>query len=103
MSEGSTSVAGGRADDRTRFPEDKRGRRRYGTVMPATVVLPDYARIPCVVRDLSGSGAKINLSRRHTLPDRIWIVIPQMTITRRATLIWRNGEFAGIAFERPLE
>ncbi len=103
MSEGPIIAAGGRADARVRSPEDKRSRRRYGTVMPATVVLPDYGRIPCVVRDLSATGAKINLSRRHMLPDHIWIVIPQMTVTRRARLVWRNGEFAGIAFERPLE
>ncbi|KMO40613.1 hypothetical protein VP06_02610 [Methylobacterium aquaticum] len=71
--------------------------------MPATVILPDYGRIPCVVRDLSATGAKINLSRRHMLPDRIWIVIPQMDVTRRAKLVWRNGEFAGIAFDRQLD
>ncbi len=58
-------------------PKTSGGRRRYGTVMPATLVLPDSGRIPCVVRDLSATGAKINLSRRHNLPDRIWIVIPR--------------------------
>ncbi len=101
MSEGPTISADVQSDARKQA-QDKRGRRRYGTVMPATLVLPDSGRIPCVVRDLSATGAKINLSRRHNLPDRIWIVIPQMTVTRRATLVWRNGEFAGIAFDRHL-
>ncbi|TNC15169.1 PilZ domain-containing protein [Methylobacterium terricola] len=82
--------------------EDKRGSRRYGTSMPATVVLFNHGRVPCVVRDLSGSGAKIGLSRRYVLSDRLWIIIPHMNITRQASLVWRNGEFAGIAFDKPL-
>ncbi len=82
---------------------DKRGRRRYGTSMPATILISHSNRVPCVVRDLSDGGAKIGLSRRYALSNRFWIVIRHAEIARRASLVWRRGEFAGIAFEQPLE
>lgn len=71
--------------------------------MPALIMLSPYERVPCIVRDLSNTGAKIGISRRHTLSDRFWIVIRHADVTRRASLIWRRGEFAGIAFDQPFE
>ncbi|SEP31989.1 hypothetical protein SAMN04487843_11137 [Methylobacterium sp. ap11] len=83
--------------------EDKRGRVRHVTSMPATIVISHYDQIPCIVRDLSDSGAKIGLSRRYVLSERFWIVIRHANVIRRASLMWRRGEFAGIAFDRPFE
>ncbi|BAQ45481.1 MULTISPECIES: PilZ domain-containing protein [Methylobacterium] len=83
--------------------DDKRGRVRHVTSMPATIVISHYDQIPCIVRDLSDSGAKIGLSRRYVLSERFWIVIRHANVTRRASLMWRRGEFAGIAFDHPFE
>ncbi|WP_165602318.1 PilZ domain-containing protein [Methylobacterium indicum] len=95
------------SDRRARAPnhvvEDKRGRVRHVTSMPATIVISHYDQIPCIVRDLSDGGAKIGLSRRYVLAERFWIVIRHANVTRRASLMWRRGEFAGIAFDHPFE
>jgi len=103
MSAVSTIATGEKADAPARRAADKRGRRRYGTSMPATILISPYDRVPCVVRDLSDNGARIGLSRRYALTQRFWIVIRHADVARRASLVWRRGEFAGIVFDRPLE
>ncbi|WP_162561386.1 PilZ domain-containing protein [Methylobacterium terrae] len=103
MSAVSTIATGDGPDAPERREADQRGRRRYGTSMPATILISHYDRVPCVVRDLSDGGAKIGLSRRYALSNRFWIVIRHAEIARRASLVWRRGDFAGIAFDRPLE
>ncbi len=69
--------------------------------MPALIMDSLDERGPCVVRDLSDGGATIGLSRRHILSDRFWVVIRHADVTRRASLIGRRGDFAGIAFDQP--
>ncbi|KMO31742.1 hypothetical protein VQ02_25480 [Methylobacterium variabile] len=69
--------------------------------MPALIMMSHYDRVPCVVRDLSDGGAKIGISRRYALSRRFWIVIRHARVARRASLVWRRGEFAGISFDLP--
>lgn len=80
---------------------ERRGSPRYSTSMPATIVISHYDRVPCVVRDISDSGAKIGLSPRYALSSRFWIVFRHAGIALRASLVWREGAFAGIAFDEP--
>ncbi|WP_372425059.1 PilZ domain-containing protein [Salinarimonas chemoclinalis] len=54
--------------------------------------------IDCVVRNISETGAKIDISEGVTLPGHFEIVIPQMNVVHRAELRWRRGGEAGIAF-----
>ncbi|WP_029032805.1 PilZ domain-containing protein [Salinarimonas rosea] len=54
--------------------------------------------VDCVVRNISDTGAKIDLSEGVTLPEHFEIVIPQMNAVHRAELRWRRGSEAGIAF-----
>lgn len=55
---------------------------------------------PCVIRDLSRTGAKIRVAPRIALPDRFDLVIASDELrTVRACLRWRRGEFAGLVFE----
>ncbi|BCM85837.1 PilZ domain-containing protein [Methylobacterium indicum] len=98
-----SAMASGDRNDAPESPEpDARRHPRYVTSMPATILLSLYDHIPCVIRDLSDGGARIGLSPRYALTDRFWIVTRHAEITRRVRLVWRHGEFAGIAFDRPL-
>lgn len=101
MSDKLVEKSGKETDSPTRRTEDQRCRLRHTTSMPATIVLSPYDHVPCVIRDLSDGGAKLGLSRRHVLPNRFWIIIRHADVTRRASLMWRRGEFAGIAFDQP--
>lgn len=59
--------------------------------------------LDCVIRNLSQSGAKLELSGSVTVPDRFELMIPRKGEIRRARIVWRRGELMGIAFEDALE
>jgi PilZ domain len=52
----------------------------------------------CLVRDLSGEGARIIFSEAVTIPDMINLHIPQKNQTVRARVTWRRGDEIGLGF-----
>lgn len=52
----------------------------------------------CLIRDLSETGARLELSETSTLPEVFDLYIPQKDETFRATLRWRRDGGVGIAF-----
>jgi hypothetical protein len=52
----------------------------------------------CLVRDLSGEGARIIFSEAVTIPDMINLHIPQKNHTMRARVTWRRGDEIGLGF-----
>lgn len=54
--------------------------------------------VPCVVRNLSETGAKLTLSESVALPTHFDLVIAQKNVAHRCELRWRRGEEAGVAF-----
>jgi hypothetical protein len=84
-------------------PDDKsiEGRRsaRVRTFLEARVSYSDGAiSTPCTVNQLSDVGARINIASTFTLPETFEITIPQRNISRRAKLVWRKDELAGVDF-----
>ena len=51
----------------------------------------------CGVRDLSDNGAGIRLNRLPLLPQEFSLSLDGFRSTLVCRLIWRNGDFAGIA------
>ncbi|HET6970866.1 MAG TPA: PilZ domain-containing protein [Phenylobacterium sp.] len=54
----------------------------------------------CVIRDMSTSGAKIELSELVKLPPRFLLIHLQEGIAFEVVLKWRRGDLAGMAFEK---
>lgn len=54
----------------------------------------------CVIRDLSQSGAKLELSHFYKLPPRFVLIHFQEARAIEVVLKWRRGDLAGVAFER---
>jgi uncharacterized small protein (DUF1192 family) len=54
----------------------------------------------CVIRDLSESGARIALSDAVALPEVIELDIPQRELRRRARVVWRRNDEAGLCFSQ---
>ncbi|MGD0720443.1 MAG: PilZ domain-containing protein [Roseiarcus sp.] len=52
----------------------------------------------CTVNELSDVGARINIATSFSLPETFDINIPQRNLTRRAKLLWRTGNQAGLEF-----
>jgi hypothetical protein len=52
----------------------------------------------CLIRDLSGHGARIIFSETVSVPDLVDLYIPQKEQTLRARVQWRHGEEIGLVF-----
>jgi hypothetical protein len=57
--------------------------------------------IDCTIVQLSPTGARLSVPASVALPDRFELAIPQRSLRRRAKLVWRKGNQAGVEFEQP--
>lgn len=59
----------------------------------------------CTIKDISESGAKIELSHLHKVPPRFILIHYQASVAFEVVLKWRRGDLAGMSFEHrhPLE
>lgn len=53
----------------------------------------------CVIKDLSASGAKIEVSHFHKLPPRFVLLHFEAGVAFEVVLKWRRADLAGMAFE----
>jgi hypothetical protein len=60
-----------------------------------------FAARPCVVRDLSTSGARLTIDDRNTLPAKLRLAFSRDARTgRNCEVVWRRGKTVGIKFVR---
>jgi hypothetical protein len=60
-----------------------------------------FAARPCVVRDMSSSGAKITIDDPNSLPGKLRLALSRDARTgRNCEVVWRRGTSAGIRFVR---
>ncbi len=65
----------------------------------ATLIVGGCASLPCVLQDISATGAKVAISRSVFLPREFSFEVPSMNLKERARLTWRNRDQAGIRFQ----
>jgi hypothetical protein len=53
---------------------------------------------PCVVTNISSSGARLKISEAVPLGETFKLSIPQRNMTRTARQVWRRGDQLGVAF-----
>lgn len=75
-----------------RVPVNAPGRVIYG---PKLAMWAD-----CIIRDLSTSGAKIEVSHFYRIPPRFVLLHLQAGVAFEVVLKWRRGDLAGMAHER---
>jgi len=60
-----------------------------------------FAARPCVVQDLSSSGAKITIDDSNSLPGRLRLAFSRDARTgRNCEVVWRRGKLLGVKFVR---
>ncbi|MEW6769424.1 MAG: PilZ domain-containing protein [Pseudomonadota bacterium] len=57
------------------------------------------SKVDCVVRNVSDSGANIELPNSEKMPDRFSIAIPKMGRSFLAKIVWWRADRAGVEFE----
>lgn len=60
------------------------------------------AAADCLVRDISDTGARLELSENVVIPYEIDLHIPKKGETYRARVQWRHGDGVGISFANPV-
>ncbi len=90
------------ADKDADKPDELVSRRedRNSTNWIATIRLADGSEIPCTVKDVSKSGAKIGVPGRQPLPDTFLLRVIGKDFLCRVRLAWRRGDYAGVRIER---
>jgi hypothetical protein len=60
-----------------------------------------FAARPCVVQDISSTGAKITLDDPNVLPAKLRLAFSRDARTgRNCEVVWRRGKSVGIKFVR---
>ena len=60
-----------------------------------------FAARPCVVQDLSTTGAKITIDDPNSLPGRLRLAFARdARMGRNCEVVWRRGKSAGVKFVR---
>jgi glucose-6-phosphate dehydrogenase assembly protein OpcA len=75
---------------------DPRERVIYGAVIATDA---KNSKVDCVVRNMSGSGANIELSSSEKMPDEISIAIPKVGRSFLAKIVWWRANRAGLEFK----
>lgn len=80
---------------------DRRIEPRVSTQTPGRIMHGEKLSLwaDCVIRDLSASGAKIELSHLHKLPPRFVLLHFSAAMAYEVVLKWRRGDLAGMSFE----
>ena len=78
--------------------QERRGEHRGRTYLGCRIAFNDhYARVGCLVRNLSQNGAKLIFDWPVMVPSEFDLMIHQKG-SRRARLVWRREMEAGVAF-----
>jgi len=80
---------------------ERRAHHRRVTAIIAALKLDVGEEIPCVVRDVSPGGAKIGVPARYKLPDQFNVMFRTSGRSMRVRLVWRKGDFIGVAIKAP--
>lgn len=76
---------------------EKRASRRYRVFKGATITF-ENGGIACTVRNVSDSGAAIDLENPVMLPQSFTLSITRDNFVRNCRPVWRNDKRVGLAF-----
>jgi len=77
-----------------------RREERSPTNWIATIRLRDGTEIPCTVKDVSKSGAKIGVASAQVLPEVFMLRIIGRDFLCLVRMAWRRGDYVGVRIER---
>ncbi len=84
-------------------PAEHRRARRQRVLKSAKIVLDDWRAIDCTVRDISETGAKIQVGGAHVLPHKFKLLMISDNSIRPVQIAWKLNETIGVAFRGPAE
>lgn len=80
-------------------PDKRRASRREISYPVAIETVEDGAIHPCMILDISETGAKLTLRESAKLPDLFMLRLAgRRTAARHCRLVWREGDTIGVRF-----
>lgn len=80
-------------------PPEARTEPRTRTLLGAKVVSRDGVySCDCMIREISKSGARINISNTVTIASPFFLIDHQSQVMFEARIVWRNSFQAGLKF-----
>ena len=81
---------------------EKRSAPRLRSFLKGKAVFNNrQSTLDCLVRDISATGARLEVSNAVLLPDVFDLYVPQKETTYRARITWRGEGEIGVEFENP--
>lgn len=80
--------------------EEKREARRT-RILKAGSISFGGAAISCMVRNISATGALLEVESPLGIPERFLLVVPTDQWSRPCRVIWKSERRLGVRFERP--
>ncbi|MCA0407565.1 MAG: PilZ domain-containing protein [Proteobacteria bacterium] len=80
---------------------ERRQNQRRRTLMGAKIRCAVFTgATPCVVRNVSDTGACLSVEDALWVPGHFQIEVPHLRLRSDARVVWRRGNGVGIAFEK---
>ncbi|MET0708881.1 MAG: PilZ domain-containing protein [Tardiphaga sp.] len=77
---------------------ENRGDSRSRTLKAASISF-DGGAIDCTVRNISVTGAALDVASPVGIPQEFFLVVPIDSLRRRCRVVWRKEKRIGVAFE----
>ena len=68
-------------------------------VLKAGAIVFGEASIDCTVRNLSATGAALEVVTPLFIPDRFTLVVPTEQLSRPCHMVWRKDRRMGVTFD----
>ena len=79
--------------------EEQRASQRHRTLKTATISFDRGAGIDCVVRNVSETGACLEVVSPIGIPDYFTLVIVMDNVQRACHVAWRSARRIGVTFD----
>lgn len=86
------------ADPAPHNPVTNRKELRQPVFRQGRLTVTGGVRLDCIIVDLSSNGAGVELNGASALPDLVTLKILMTGESRRARVVWRRGNAAGLSF-----
>jgi hypothetical protein len=84
-----------------RMDENRKAVRRR--VLKSATIEFDNGAFSCAVRNLSESGAALDVPSSLGIPHEFQLVIQANQMTRNCRVVWRQESRIGVAFDQPAD
>ena len=78
---------------------EQRTPQRHRVLKTGTIAFDRATGIDCVVRNVSNTGANLEVASPVGIPDVFTLIIPKDGVTRLCEIAWRSARRVGVRFK----